>query len=77
MVYNKEITTEVRAYIKCTASDSEKEVMAATGVSKAQIYCIRRELLSANEKPACRKGVGGRPRKLTNWDILIRIICSS
>ncbi len=68
MVYHREISTKLRAYIKYIANDNIKDAIAATGVSKVKIYRIRREPLGSKGKSARRRRVIGRPRKLTNGD---------
>ena len=69
MIYYRAISTEVRAYIKYIANNNIKDVIAATGVSKVKIYRIRRERLGSKGKSARRRGVIGRPRKVTNGDV--------
>ncbi len=51
-----------------------KELAKETGVSRAHIYRLRKEPVAVKSKS--RKGVGGRPKKLTDWDEtrLIRLI---
>ena len=68
MVFSKVICPEIRAYIKLNSKNSVKELMKTTGVSRKQIYRIKGEALGEKSSPACRKGVGGRPQKLTTHD---------
>ena len=69
MVCHKQICAEIRAYIKLNCKDSVKDLMNATGVSRKQIYRIKGEALGEKSSPPCRKGVGGRPPKLTTYDV--------
>lgn len=69
MVFRNEVCPEVRAYIKYKDDATVPELMSTTGISRAQIYRIRKEPLGAKSQKQSRKGIGGRPRKLTPSDV--------
>lgn len=69
MVYHRQIDAEVRAYIKCNDSMSVKRLMEMSGVSRAQIYRIKGEPLGAKSNTYEKKGRGGRPRKISSYDV--------
>ena len=77
MVYHRTNCDEVCSYIKYNVTDGVQNVMGVTGVSRAQIYRLRKEPLGVKSKSACRKGVFGRPRKLSTCDVrrILREVC--
>ncbi len=74
MAGRKAIKSETRAYIKFMKNTNVNELSKETGVSRAHIYRLWKEPVGM--KARSRKGVGGRPKKLTAWDErrLIRLI---
>ncbi len=74
MVARRAITVETRAYIKFKRNTSADQLAKETGVSRAHIYRLWKEPVGL--KVVSRKGVGGRPKKLTTWDErrIIRLI---
>ena len=68
MVFRGTISSEMRAYIKFKRATSVTDLHRETGVSRVQIYRIWKEDSKANIGSKSRKGIGGRPKKLTAKD---------
>ena len=68
MVFRGAISPELRAYIKLNRNTSVTKLHRETGISRVQVYRIWRESLKRVVDPKSRKGVGGRPKKLSEKD---------
>ena len=68
MARNTPVCPETRAYIKLKQHTNINKLVRETGVSKATIYRIWKKPILKNNATKSRKGVGGRPQKLTQRD---------